>query len=113
MELDIAFENKWKKLETFLANRFGKVPNMEAILYLIGINEFRGRMPKYKFSKEEKQDLIHVGTCTLMMQEGFYQLEQYDKDGWPHFKKIKELEHTNLEEQENMLKQLMFQYFEI
>jgi len=46
------------------AERFGKKPDMEAILFLIGIQEF-GQL-KEKFTKEQKQDLMHVAVCSYL-----------------------------------------------
>lgn len=112
MEEFHSLEDKWKAIEQKMEQRFGKVPDMEAVLFLIGVNEYQGRTPKYKFSKEEKQDLMHVGTCVLLSQYGYYELEHYDKDGWPHFKKIQEMHHANLRQQEQLLKSAAIGYFE-
>ena len=112
MEEPVSLEDKWKQLERKWEQRFGKVPNMEALLFLIGANEYKGRTPKYKFSKEEKQDLMHVGTCILLQQYGYYTLERYDEEGWPHFIKLKELDYVNLAEQEKMLKMAIVHYFD-
>ena len=60
---------RWWKLEARLLERFGKKPDMEAILFLIGIQEF-GDLRK-KFSKEQKQDLMHVAVCSLFTQGGY------------------------------------------
>lgn len=103
---------RWKQLEAEWEERFGKIPNMESLLFLIGANEYQGRIPKYKFSKEEKQDLMHVGTCTLLGQFGFYSLDYYDPEGWPHFKKEKDLTHISLSQQETMLKEAIVSYFD-
>ena len=46
---------RWWSLEAKLVERFGKKPDMETILFLIGIQEF-GQI-KEKFTKEEKQEL--------------------------------------------------------
>lgn len=113
MEGEKEFQRKWALLEKMLMDRFGRLPKLEAILYLIGINEYRGRMPKYKFSRAEKQDLIHVGTCTLLQQEGYFHLLKYDEDGWPKFVKIKEFSVNDSQEYENYIYSLMFQYFDI
>ena len=44
----------WPAVEALLQARFGKLPDMEGILFLIGINEY-GRGPKReKFTKEQK-----------------------------------------------------------
>ena len=112
MEEFNTIEEKWKHLEGQWEERFGKVPDMEAIIFLVGVNEYQGRTPKYKFSKEEKQDLMHVGTCVLMAQYGYFELEYYDKDGWPHFKKLQELHHANLKQQEQLLRTAVIGYFD-
>lgn len=104
---------QWKKLEATLKERFGKVPNMESILFLIGINEYRGRIPKVKFSKEQKQELMHVAVCTLLSKGGYYALQDYDEEGWPHFIQLKEVDENTVGSQEELLKLYMLDYFEI
>ncbi|HUS01564.1 MAG TPA: hypothetical protein VMY77_07550 [Chitinophagaceae bacterium] len=101
---------RWWKLEEKLMEKFGKKPDMEAILFLIGIQEF-GNI-KNKFSKEQKQDLMHVAVCSLLSQSGYYKLEGYDDEGWPHFLQLKELPAYNMIEQENFLKDHVLLYFE-
>jgi len=96
-----------------LTERFGKTPNMEAILFLIGLNEYRGRIPRIKFSKEQKQDLMHVAVCSLLSQSGFYELEGYDEEGWPHYKESDTVKTTSMEEQEVLLKEHILNYFEM
>lgn len=106
-------EEAWQALERRLEQQFGKIPNMEALLFLIGMNEYRGRTPKIKFSKEQKQDLMHVAVCRLLCQEGYYELEGYDMDGWPHFRELKPVEAaTNLNDQELLLKRQIIRYFD-
>ena len=90
--------------------RFGKKPDMEAILFLIGIQEF-GEIRK-KFTKEQKQDLMHVAICNLLSQSGYYEVERIDQDGWPHFRQLKALPVLNMIEQENFLKDHILLYFE-
>jgi len=101
---------RWWKLEEKLMEKFSKKPDMEAILFLIGIQEF-GNI-KSKFSKEQKQDLMHVAVCSLLSQSGYYKLEGYDDEGWPHFLQLKELPVYNMIEQESFLKDHMLLYFE-
>ena len=55
--------------------------------FLIGIQEF-GQI-KEKFTKEQKQDLMHVAVCSLLSQSGYYEVEGVDAGGWPHFKQLK------------------------
>ncbi|MEO5911318.1 MAG: hypothetical protein ABIP95_10545 [Pelobium sp.] len=101
---------RWWKVEEKLMERFGKKPDMEAILFLIGIQEF-GNI-KSNFSKEQKQDLMHVAVCSLLSQSGYYELEGIDSEGWPHFKQLLELPHFNTFEQENFLKDHVLLYFD-
>ena len=101
---------RWWKLEEKLLEKFGKKPDMEAILFLVGIQEF-GDI-RDKFTKEQKQDLMHVAVCTLLSQSGYFEVEQYDDDGWPHFKQLKAMPEMNMIEQENFLKDHVLLYFE-
>lgn len=110
---ELNFAQKWHFLELQLTERFDKKPNMEAILFLIGINEYRGPMPSQRFSKEQKQDLMHIAVCSLLSKGGYYELEGYDADGWPHFKEMEKVNATNLETQELLLKHYILDYFEI
>ena len=103
-------QQRWWNLEAKLVERFGKKPDMEAILFLVGIQEF-GQI-KDNFTKEQKQDLMHVAVCKLMSQSGYYKLSETDKDGWPHFTQLKPMPDMNTIEQENFLKDHILLYFE-
>jgi len=103
-------QTRWWNLEARLVERFGKKPDMEAILFLVGIQEF-GDI-REKFSKEQKQDLMHIAVCSLFRQSGYYELEGVDEDGWPHFRQLKPLPEMGLIEQENFLKDHVLLYFE-
>ena len=103
-------QSRWWALEAKMLDRFGKKPDLEAILFLIGIQEF-GDL-RNKFSKEQKQDLMHVAVCSLLAQSGYYEIDRYDDDGWPHFKQLKVLPVFNMIEQENFLKDHILLYFE-
>lgn len=102
-------QQRWWDLEAKLVERFGKKPDMEAILFLIGIQETN--FFKTKITKEQKQDLMHVAVCTVLSNSGYYALEGHDKDGWPHFKQLKEIPVQSLIEQENFLKDHILLYF--
>ncbi len=103
-------QQRWWTLEAKLVERFGKKPDMDAILFLIGINETG--IVQEKITKEQKQDLMHVAVCTILTPSGYYLLEGHDQDGWPHFKQVKELPVISLLEQENFLKDHVLLYFE-
>ncbi len=101
---------RWWQLEKKIRDRFGKTPDVEAILFLIGIQEL-GNFRK-KFSKEQKQDLMHVAICSLLSQSGYYKVDGHDKDGWPHFIQLKTLPAFSMIEQERFLKDHILLYFE-
>jgi hypothetical protein len=103
-------QQRWWNLEAKLVERFGKKPDMEAILFLIGIQEFGELRPKY--TKEQKQDLMHIAVCSLLSKSGYYELEKTDTDGWPHFRQLKPMPVMNSFEQENFLKDHILLYFE-
>lgn len=101
---------RWWNLEAKILEKFGKKPDMEAVLFLIGLQE-TGFLQS-KITKEQKQDLMHVAICTVLQPGGFYKFNGNDEDGWPHFTQVKELPVLNLFEQENFLKDYILQYFE-
>ena len=110
MQIQDDLQSRWWALEAKLIERFGKKPDMETILFLIGIQEFGGSQEK--FTKEQKQDLMHVAVCSLLMQSGYYEIEGYDVDNWPHFKQLKELPVMDMIQQESFLKDHILLYFE-
>ncbi|MBG9376110.1 hypothetical protein I5907_07685 [Panacibacter sp. DH6] len=103
-------QQRWWNLEAKLVERFGKKPDLEAILFLIGMQETN--FMQEKITKEQKQDLMHVAVCTVLSQSGLYELEAYDKDGWPHFRQLKDMPVKGLAEQENFLKDHILLYFD-
>ncbi|MEI9809975.1 MAG: hypothetical protein WDO16_20075 [Bacteroidota bacterium] len=111
MNISDDLQTRWWALEAKLVERFnGKKPDMETILFLIGIQEFGGI--KEKFTKEQKQDLMHVAVCNLLSVSGYYELEGIDDDGWPHFKQLKPMPEMDTIQQENFLKDHILLYFE-
>lgn len=108
---DLDLERKWNSLLQELDSIIGKKPkDLNGVLFLIGVQEL-GHGTKI-FSKEEKQDLMHIGICKVLSLTGYYTLEGLDKDGWPHWKLIKKLPHFDLLEQERLLKMHVMEYFE-
>lgn len=103
-------QQRWWTLEAQLVERFGKKPDLEAILFLIGLQE-TGFFQE-KISKEQKQDLMHVAVCTVLSQSGYYVVEGKDADGWPHFRQLKELPVMALPDQENFIKDHVLLYFQ-
>ena len=77
---------------------------------MIGVQEL-GLM-RTEFSKEEKQDLMHVAVCALLEPLGYFEFSHKDEQGWPHYKIGNIPQPENLEQQENLLKQQIVLYFE-
>lgn len=100
----------WNSLLDKLGQLVGKRPaDLNAVLFLIGIQEL-GRGPK-RFSKEQKQDLLHIAVCRVMSLSGYYESEGYDADGWPIWRLAKPIPQTGLSEQELYLKEHVIYYF--
>lgn len=100
----------WEALLDQLQKLVGKRPSdLNAVLFLIGVQEL-GVGPK-RFSKEAKQDLMHIAVCQVLSQPGYYTFEGYDKDGWPQWILAKPIPHGDLLAQENFLKQHVIDYF--
>lgn len=102
---------KWGELQTRIAEDFdNEKPDVKVMLFLIGVQEL-GQGPR-KFSKRQKEELMHIANCKLFSLMGFYELEGVDQDGWPHWKLVKTIPNYALMEQELMLKSLIITYFE-
>ncbi|MFM6976915.1 MAG: hypothetical protein ACKOW2_08740 [Sphingobacteriaceae bacterium] len=102
---------KWDVLLNRLAENFdSEKPDIKVLLFLIGVQEL-GQGPQ-KFSKRQKEELMHIATCRLFSEMGFYELEGLDQDGWPHWKLVKPIPAYTLLEQEMLMKSLIVNYFE-
>lgn len=104
-------EQRWEWLLDKLGKIVGKRPqDLEAVLFLIGLQELGQGVRN--FSKEEKQDLMHIANCKLLSKVGLYELEGHDKDGWPHWKLVQNAPFLDLDGQEILLKTQILEYFE-
>lgn len=109
-DVPIDFDPRWIEVLRQMKERFGKKPELEAILFLIGMNEL-GRVEE-KFTKEQKQDLMHVAVCRLLSQEGYYRLAGWDDEQWPMWEAAQALPPWSASEQETVLKKNIIRYFE-
>ena len=91
------------------AMRRETLPDMNMVLFLVGIHEL-GRWQK-GYTKEEKQDLMHIGVCCLLAQEGYFEFVGRDQDGWPHYRQVLEVPSVNTLEQERLLKICAVKFF--
>lgn len=102
---------KWIELQGVLAQQFDmEMPDMKVVLFLIGVQEL-GKGPQ-KFSKREKEELMHIATCRLFSAMEFYKLKGTDSEGWPHWELVKPIPNYTLLEQELIMKSLIIDYFQ-
>ncbi len=103
---------KWDTLVKYVSKQFGdgEILDLQAILFLIGINELGQGYRNFK--KQEKIDLLHIAICRLLSIYGYYSFNGRDKDGWPHWKTNENLPHLKPGEQTILLKKSIIIYFE-
>ncbi|MCB0620155.1 MAG: hypothetical protein KDC43_00970 [Saprospiraceae bacterium] len=108
---DWEFDFEWLQVRHQVRESLGResLPDLNAILFLIGIQEL-GRW-KREFSKEEKQDLMHIAVCRLLSYEGYYRFQGRDADGWPHWEVVRPFQLKGVKTQEQLLKELVIRYF--
>ncbi len=110
--MDIDLNTEWVKVQLMARKKFGEVLDVQTTLFVIGLQELG--MNYREFKKEEKLDIIHIGVCTVLLPFGFYKKLGLDNDGWPHFKNIKKISNTTVgEEQENLMKRAIINYFDL
>ena len=103
-------QTAWENILDFFEKQFQKRPtDLGYILFLIGVQELG--IGHKVFTKEEKQDLMHIATCKVLSFSGFYELEGLDEAGWPHWKLITPVPSLNLKEQDLLLKAHIIHYF--
>ena len=100
----------WEKVEKFVTEAIGKTPSdLKGYLFIIGVQTL-GKGAKF-FSKEQKQDLIHIAICEIFTLKGYYKFSHRDEDGWPHYDLLESLPHAKLFGQEALIKEQIIEYF--
>lgn len=102
---------EWLRIRHFIKDRFqrGTLPDLNGILFVIGMQELGWWQEQ--FTKEEKWNLLHIATCRLMSDYGFYQFVGRDADNWPHWELTQKIPPSDLREQEGLFKQAIIRYF--
>ena len=108
--MDHDVELRFLKVKTELEKKFGEGMDLQAILFLIGVNELG--LGYRDFSKSEKTDLLHIAICTLLEPYGYYKFEGKDEDEWPHFNLVKPLPPLESREQQHLIKEAVIAYFQ-
>jgi len=102
---------KWKQVIAFIETHFEKKPDLNAILFLIGVREL-GILPDKKFTKDEKTHLMRIANCKILSYSGYYEQMGFDNLGWPVWENKSPIPSMNIFEQENLLRQHIIEYFE-
>ena len=101
-------EKKWGELIERLEKQFDDEMSLKGILYLIGVQELNFGVKR--FGKEEKIDILHVATCKLLSNYGYYKFDHIDKEGWPHYVELRALQNLSEKEQQNLIKEAIINY---
>lgn len=108
---DDDLKDHWDKVVTDLSNQFadGDTLDLDAIIYLIGVQEL-GQLNR-KFKKDDKVNLMHIAICRLLEPYGYYEFDYFDNEGWPHYKSKEELPTLKAGEQSVLMKEAIVHYF--
>jgi hypothetical protein len=111
MSRDTQLKERWENLVQKLSDQFsqGEDLDLDAIIYLIGVQELGKVHQEYK--KDEKLNLMHIAICRLLEPYGFYEFDYFDQDGWPHYKVKEELPPLKAGEQSVLMKEAIVNYF--
>ncbi len=107
--MDVELEDNFKEVLKRMSEQFGDDLDLQALLFLIGVQELgKGNV---KLSKNEKLDVMHIAICTLLTPYGYYEYEGLDRDGWPHWKASEKLPPLKPAQQQLVMKQAIVDYF--
>jgi hypothetical protein len=102
-------ESDWKRLGLRLKELYGEEPDLQTILFLIGVQELGKGYVKLK--KDDKVNVMHIAICTLLEPYGFYEFVGRDEDGWPHWKLNEKIPPLKPAQQNNLMIQAVIDYF--
>ncbi|MEH6407203.1 MAG: hypothetical protein V7767_07985 [Leeuwenhoekiella sp.] len=111
MVRDEQLKERWEQVQLLVSKRFaeGELLDLDAIIYLIGVQEY-GRFDR-KFKKDDKLDLMHIAICRVLEPFGYYEFDYQDEDGWPHYKILEQLPTLKAGEQTVLMKEAIVNYF--
>jgi hypothetical protein len=111
MSRDETLKNKWEEVKQKISTQFGdgEILDLDAIIYLIGVQELGQGYRKFK--KDEKVNLMHIAICRVLEPLGYYEFDFFDDDRWPHYKVKEEIPFLKPGEQSVMMKEAVIQYF--
>lgn len=107
--MDFELEQNWQKVLDYIKQDVGEKPDIQAVVFLIGVQELGKGYIKLK--KDDKLNVMHVAICRLLEPYGYYRFDGHDKDGWPHYENIKPLPPLEEKEQQELMKRAIVDYF--
>ena len=109
--MNFELEKKWRGLQDKLGEKTGEPPELDSILFVIGLQELN--IDVKKLSKDQKIEVMHIGLCVIFTNQGYYKPKGRDKDGWIHFEELKKFPNLNSDEQEQIIKEAIIEYYSI
>ena len=111
MSRDEQLKTRWDSVVKILSDQFadGELLDLDAIIYLIGLQEL-GQINR-KFKKDEKLNLMHIAICRLLEPYGYYEFDFFDEERWPHYKVKEQLPPLKAGEQAVLMKEAIVNYF--
>jgi hypothetical protein len=100
----------WHQILQFMTENFGKKPDMNAILFIIGMREL-GFLDESNFKKDDKVSLMHIAMCKILSYSDHYELLGTDSEGWPHWELKNKLPDMSFLEQESYIREHIIEYF--
>ena len=104
-----SLSNKWDALLLKLQKDIAEDIDLKGVLFLIGVQELQKGIQD--FTKEEKQDILHLAVCKLLTSYGYFKFEKVDEDGWPHWTELKPIKNLTGEQQDLLIKEAIIAYF--
>ena len=107
--MEKTLEQAWKEVVSKLEKRFGEGLDLQAILFLIGLQELGKGYQKLK--KDQKIEVMHIAVCALLSQWGYYKFVGHDDAGWPHWKETSKLPSLSAKQQDKLIREAIVEYF--
>ncbi len=107
--MNFELEKSWRETVAIASKHFGEELDMQSILFVLGLQELnKGYVD---LTKDQKLEVMHIAVCTLLEPYGYYEFMGRDEDGWPHYEKRDELPALLENEQEDLMKEAIIDYF--
>jgi hypothetical protein len=102
---------RWHRLAEWIGTRFGRDLTLEAVLFLIGVQE-SGHGFSPQLEKDAKQDLIMEGTYSAFEAVGIYERVGADEEGRWVWQRVIPFPALDVDSQEKLLRLAVLAYFD-